>query len=168
MLHHQKAEDGNGKLDRGLAHHYAAPETFDAWHYLTQVNQARAIATGIAHWRSHWPVCAGTVVWQLNDCWPVTSWAAIDGAGRPKPLYFELRRLYADRLLTVQRRDGRLVAAVDNQSTEPWSSTVSVRRMTADGTVLAEIDVRSRPRPARWRFSTWTTTSRTSAKQRTS
>jgi beta-mannosidase len=141
MLHHQKAEDGNGKLDRGLAHHYAAPQTFDAWHYLTQVNQARAIATGIAHWRSHWPVCAGTVVWQLNDCWPVTSWAAIDGAGRPKPLYFELRRLYADRLLSLQRRDGRLVAAADNQSAEPWSSTLSVRRMTAEGAVLAEADV---------------------------
>jgi beta-mannosidase len=141
MLHHQKAEDGNGKLGRGLAHHYAAPETFDAWHYLTQVNQARAIATGIAHWRSHWPVCAGTVVWQLNDCWPVTSWAAIDGAGRPKPLYFELRRLYADRLLSLQRRDGVLLVAVDNQSAEPWESSVSVRRMASGGTVLAEAGI---------------------------
>ena len=37
--------------------------------------------------------CApGTIVWQLNDCWPVTSWAAIDGDGRPKPLYYALRR----------------------------------------------------------------------------
>ncbi|TDD77683.1 glycoside hydrolase family 2 protein [Actinomadura darangshiensis] len=141
MLHHQKAEDGNGKLDRGLAHHFAAPDGFDAWHYLTQVNQARAIATGVAHWRSHWPVCAGTVVWQLNDCWPVTSWAAIDGAGRLKPLYFELRRLYADRLLTLRRRDGELVVAVDNQSAEPWSSVVSVRRMTGGGAVLAEAEV---------------------------
>jgi beta-mannosidase len=141
MLHHQKAEDGNGKLDRGLAHHYAAPQTFDAWHYLTQLNQARAVTFGIEHFRSLRPYCMGAVVWQLNDCWPVTSWAAIDGAGRPKPLYFELRRLYADRLLSLQRRDGRLVAAADNQSAEPWSSTLSVRRMTAEGAVLAEADV---------------------------
>ena len=117
MLHHQKAEDGNGKLDRGLARHFAVPDgDFDRWHYLTQVNQARAVATGIEHWRSHWPVCAGTIVWQLNDCWPVTSWAAIDGDGREKPLYHELRRLYADRLLTVQLRDGRLVSAAVNQA----------------------------------------------------
>jgi hypothetical protein len=112
--------------------------TFDDWHYLTQVNQVRAIATGVAHWRSHWPVCAGTVVWQLNDCWPVTSWAAIDGAARPKPLYHELRRLYADRLLTFQTREGCTVVAVDNQSPQVWESVVVARRVQVDGSVLAE------------------------------
>ncbi|GAA2252115.1 glycoside hydrolase family 2 protein [Streptomyces atrovirens] len=141
MLHHQKADDGNGKLERGLARHFAVPEgDFDRWHYLTQVNQARAIAAGIEHWRSHWPVCAGTVVWQLNDCWPVTSWAAIDGDGREKPLYHELRRLYADRLLTV-RADGDgggLVVAAVNQSAEAWHGTLRLRRMSVDGTVIGE------------------------------
>ncbi|WP_214104823.1 glycoside hydrolase family 2 protein [Acrocarpospora catenulata] len=138
MLHHQKAEDGNGKLRRGLAHHFTTPVTFDDWHYLTQVNQARAVATAVAYWRSRWPVCAGTVVWQLNDCWPVTSWAAIDGAGRPKPLYHELRRLYADRLLTFQTHGGVRVLAVDNQSADLWQGVAAVRRMRADGTVLAK------------------------------
>ncbi|MFJ3982638.1 glycoside hydrolase family 2 protein [Streptomyces fungicidicus] len=139
MLHHQKAEDGNGKLERGLARHFAVPEgDFDRWHYLTQVNQARAVAAGVEHWRSHWPVCAGTVVWQLNDCWPVTSWAAIDGDGREKPLYHELRRLYADRLLTVRADgDGLAVAAV-NQSAEDWRGTLRLRRMSVDGAPIAE------------------------------
>ncbi|MES5818533.1 glycoside hydrolase family 2 protein [Streptomyces sp. RG80] len=135
MLHHQKADDGNGKLRRGLERHFAFPEgDFDRWHYLTQVNQARAVATGIEHWRSHWPVCAGTVVWQLNDCWPVTSWAAIDGHGREKPLYHELRRLYADRLLTVQ---GRVVAVV-NQAPHAWTGAVRLRRMSVDGALIGE------------------------------
>ncbi|MFH0174085.1 glycoside hydrolase family 2 protein [Streptomyces cacaoi] len=142
MLHHQKAEDGNGKLERGLARHFAVPEgDFDRWHYLTQVNQARAVATGIEHWRSHWPVCAGTIVWQLNDCWPVTSWAAIDGDGREKPLYHELRRLYADRLLTFQMRDGGLVLAAVNQSGEPWAGTLSLRRMSVEGEVFGAASV---------------------------
>ncbi|MFF5188395.1 glycoside hydrolase family 2 protein [Streptomyces sp. NPDC000345] len=137
MLHHQKAEDGNGKLERGLARHFAVPEgDFDRWHYLTQVNQARAVAAGIEHWRSHWPVCAGTVVWQLNDCWPVTSWSAIDGDGREKPLYHELRRLYADRLLTLQVRDGEPVLAAVNQSARPWTAVVELRRMSVEGEVL--------------------------------
>ncbi|MFC8075582.1 glycoside hydrolase family 2 protein [Streptomyces sp. NPDC057307] len=148
MLHHQKAYDGNGKLERGLAHHFALPDTgpagFDRWHYLTQLNQARAIATGIEHWRSHWPVCAGTVLWQLNDCWPVTSWAAIDGDARLKPLYFTLRRLYADRLLTVQNRDGRPAVVADNQSPTPWDADVRLRRMAADGRTLAETTVTAR------------------------
>ena len=138
MLHHQKAEDGNGKLRRGLERYFAFPEgDFDRWHYLTQVNQARAVAAGIEHWRSHWPVCAGTVVWQLNDCWPVTSWAAVDGDGREKPLYHELRRLYTDRLLTVR---GRVVAVV-NQAGEEWAGILRLRRMSVEGAVLGEADL---------------------------
>ncbi|MFJ9098399.1 glycoside hydrolase family 2 protein [Streptomyces sp. NPDC102405] len=142
VLHHQKADDGNGKLRRGLERHFAFPEgDFDRWHYLMQVNQARAVAAGIEHWRSHWPVCAGTVVWQLNDCWPVTSWAAIDGDGREKPLYHELRRLYADRLLTVQMRGQQLVLAAVNQAGEPWAGVLRLRRMSVDGTVIDEAEL---------------------------
>ncbi|CAG7658396.1 glycoside hydrolase family 2 protein [Actinacidiphila bryophytorum] len=139
MLHHQKAADGNGKLTRGLARHFPLPADFDTWHYLTQVNQARAVATGIEHWRSHWPVCAGTVVWQLNDCWPVTSWAAVDGDERPKPLYHELKRLYADRLVTVQPRPDGLVAALVNQTAQDWTGTAVLCRVAVDGAVLAEV-----------------------------
>ncbi|MET8078034.1 glycoside hydrolase family 2 protein [Streptomyces sp. NPDC005303] len=146
VLHHQKADDGNGKLRRGLERHFAFPEgDFDRWHYLMQVNQARAVAAGIEHWRSHWPVCAGTVVWQLNDCWPVTSWAAVDGDGREKPLYHELRRLYADRLLTVRERGPGLVLAAVNQAGDPWAGVLRLRRMSVDGHVIdeAEVDFRA-------------------------
>ncbi|MFE4580047.1 glycoside hydrolase family 2 protein [Streptomyces chartreusis] len=143
MLHHQKADDGNGKLRRGLERYFALPEKdseqdFDRWHYLTQVNQARAVAAGIEHWRSNWPVCAGTVLWQLNDCWPVTSWAAIDGDGREKPLYHELRRLYADRLLTLAVREQGLELAVVNQAGLAWTGTARLRRMSVEGAVLGE------------------------------
>ncbi|MDG9726778.1 glycoside hydrolase family 2 protein [Streptomyces sp. DH41] len=149
MLHHQKAEDGNGKLNRGVERHFVLPEDdFDRWHYLTQVVQARAIAAGIEHWRAHWPVCAGTVVWQINDCWPVSSWAAIDGDGRLKPLYHELRRVYADRLLTLQPGTDGPVLAVVNQAGEPWQAPVTLRRMRADGTEAASLvlDVAVGPR----------------------
>ncbi|MGQ4511584.1 glycosyl hydrolase 2 galactose-binding domain-containing protein [Streptomyces sp. DW26H14] len=144
MLHHQKADDGLGKLERGLARHFAVPaaDDFDRWHYLMQVNQARAVATGVEHWRSHWPVCAGAIVWQLNDCWPVTSWAAVDGDARLKPLWYELRRLYADRLLTIQRRDGAPVLVAVNQSRSGWDPEVRLRRMSVGGEVLAEARVR--------------------------
>ncbi|MFH8561370.1 glycoside hydrolase family 2 protein [Streptomyces sp. NPDC017988] len=139
MLHHQKAEDGNDKLNRGIARHFPLPEgDFDRWHYLAQLVQARAVAAGIEHWRAHWPVCAGTVVWQLNDCWPVTSWSAIDGDGRLKPLHHELRRVYADRLLTLQPGADGLVLAAVNQSARPWRTTVTLRRLDAEGATLDE------------------------------
>ncbi|MFD3515964.1 glycoside hydrolase family 2 protein [Streptomyces sp. NPDC058657] len=152
MLHHQKAEDGNGKLNRGIAHHFACPEgDFDRWHYLAQVVQARAVAAGIAHWRAGWPRCAGSVVWQLNDCWPVSSWAAIDGDGRLKPLHHELRRVYADRLLTLLPGAGGgegPVLAVDNQSGTPWRTSVTLRLVSADGVTVRRgvVEVAAPPR----------------------
>ncbi|GAA0691064.1 glycoside hydrolase family 2 protein [Kitasatospora atroaurantiaca] len=134
VMHHQKAEGGAGKLLRGLRGHLPQPEGYEDWHYLTQLNQARAVAFGIEHFRALAPYCRGTVVWQLNDCWPVTSWAAIDGDGRRKPLWYALRRVYADRLLTV--RDG--VVAVVNDSDRPWSGELSVVRHRLDGEPLAK------------------------------
>ncbi len=139
---HQKAEGGDDKLDRGLAPHLGVPTDFVDWHWAAQLNQARAIAHAITHYRSWWPRTAGAIVWQLNDCWPVTSWAAIDGDGIRKPLWWALRAGFADRLLTVQRRpDPRGGAPVDvlaavNDTALPWTGTVEVRRETLAGVPL--------------------------------
>ncbi|WP_431728957.1 glycoside hydrolase family 2 protein [Verrucosispora sp. TAA-831] len=133
MAHHQKATDGDLKLRRGLDAHLPAPRDFDDWHYLTQLNQARAIQLGVEHFRSHRGYCMGTIVWQLNDCWPVTSWAAVDGDGRRKPLWYALRRAYADRLLTVQPRDGGLALVAVNDGDRPWRASTTVTRLTLAG-----------------------------------
>ncbi len=93
----------------------------------------------------------GAIVWQLNDVWPVTSWSAVDGDGRLKPLWFALRRSFEPRLLTVQPDgtghgdgDGLRLAAV-NDSATPWVTTVTVTRYTLTGEAQAkqslEIDV---------------------------
>ncbi|MBB5479496.1 glycoside hydrolase family 2 protein [Micromonospora parathelypteridis] len=145
MAHHQKAADGDAKLQRGLDAHLPAPADFDDWHYLTQLNQARAIQLGVEHFRSHRGVCAGTIVWQLNDCWPVTSWSAVDGDGRRKPLWYALRHAYADRLLTVQPRDGGLALVAVNDGGTTWRASASVTRLTLAGEPRAkttfELDV---------------------------
>ncbi|MEU8677128.1 glycoside hydrolase family 2 protein [Streptomyces sp. NPDC048560] len=134
LAHHQKAQDGDSKLLRGLGDHLPQPGTFDDWHWLTQLNQARAVAFGISHFRSHTPYCMGSIVWQLNDCWPVVSWAAVDGDGRRKPLWYALRKVYADRLMTV--RDGALHLV--NDSARPWEGTLRISRHGLDGALLAE------------------------------
>ncbi len=140
VRHHQKAKDGERKLHRGLERHFAVPSAFDDWHWLTQLNQARALCTGVEHLRSLSPVCTGALVWQLNDCWPVTSWAAVDGDGRRKPLWYALRRAFADRLLTIQPRDGGLVLVAVNDSAEDWSGSVAVGRHGFDGARLAQVE----------------------------
>lgn len=145
---HQKAEDGTGKLDRGFAPHLPRPVTFDDWHWTTQLNQARAVAFAIEHFRSWWPRTAGAIVWQLNDCWPVTSWAAIDGDGRRKPLWYALRRAYAPRVFTIQPRDEGPVLIAINDSDDAWTGTVHAERQGLNGTRKAaaaiEFDIPSR------------------------
>ncbi|MBO0810501.1 MAG: glycoside hydrolase family 2 protein [Microlunatus sp.] len=150
MLIHQKAYEGNLKLERGLGDHLPTwatePEiAIDDWHWLTQLNQARAVRFGIEHFRSLAPINTGAVVWQLNDNWPVISWAAVDYAGIRKPLWYALRAVFADRLLTIQPRTddhGATVPTViaHNDSGEPWSGELVItRRSTAAGSaVLAE------------------------------
>jgi len=138
MLVHQKATDGNGKLERGLGPHIAAPRNVDDWHWATQLNQARAVAYGIEHFRSLFPLNQGSIVWQLNDCWPVISWAAVDSLGHRKPLWHALRRVYADRLASFQPEGpGAVVLALHNDSAAKWSARALLRRMRFDGTELA-------------------------------
>ncbi|MEU8182178.1 glycoside hydrolase family 2 protein [Micromonospora sp. NPDC049047] len=141
MAHHQKAANGDAKLQRGLDAHLPAPADFDDWHYLTQLNQARAIQLGVEQFRSHRGICAGTIVWQLNDCWPVTSWSAVDGDGRRKPLWYALRHAYADRLLTVQPRDGGLALVAVNDGGTPWQASASVSRVALTGEPRAKTTV---------------------------
>lgn len=150
MLVHQKAADGNLKLERGLGEHLPRWSNIDDWHWATQLNQARAIRFGIEHFRSLFPRNTGTVVWQLNDNWPVVSWAAVDSQGIRKPLWFALRDLYQDQLATIQPRDGVLNLFVHNDSDEPWAAELTVhRRRSVGDEVLArelitiEVDARS-------------------------
>ncbi|WP_431930792.1 glycoside hydrolase family 2 protein [Nonomuraea jabiensis] len=137
FLQHQKAVNGDHNLDRGLRPHLPVPGTFADWHWATQLNQARAVALGVEHFRSWWPRTAGALVWQLNDCWPAISWSAVDYEGRAKPLYFALRHAFAPRLLTLQPRDGRWVLVAVNDHDEPWRTVATASRQTFDGEELA-------------------------------
>jgi beta-mannosidase len=140
MLAHQKATEGNLKLERGLGEHLPKWRNIDEWHWATQLNQARAVGFGIEHFRSLSPLNRGAILWQLNDSWPVVSWAAVDSSGIRKPLWHTLRRVYTDRLLTIQPRDEVPTLIAHNESSTTWKATVVVvRASTAEGgEVLAE------------------------------
>ncbi|WP_152361541.1 glycoside hydrolase family 2 protein [Microlunatus speluncae] len=168
-LVHQKAANGNLKLELGLGDHLPQwrDDPFDAddWHWSTQLNQARAVAFGIAHFRSLYPLNTGTVVWQLNDQWPVISWAAVDSTGIRKPLWHALKAVYADRFVTVQPRpappgphdlspigDQKPAVIIHNDTDRPWTGTLLItRRGTGIGSeVLADqtTDFEAGPRSA--------------------
>src|SRR5215218_2136489 len=152
MLVHQKAIDGNLKLERGIGDHLPKWPTqpsidIDDWHWTTQLNQARAVVFGISHFRSHYPLNRGTLMWSLNDNWPVISWAAVDGAGIRKPLWYALRDLYADRFMTIQPRPDqdveRPTLVLHNDSATPWHGQIKIsrRRTIGGGESLADQQV---------------------------
>lgn len=133
MLIHQKAMSGNDKLTDGLVNHFDFPNNMNDWHFAMQLNQANAIRFGLEHMRSEFPRCMGSILWQLNDCWPVTSWAAIDGAGREKPLYFAMAQCYEPFLLTITRSDAGLAVNLINNSARNLSGELSVKLLDYSG-----------------------------------
>lgn len=142
---HQKAAGGNDKLTAGLLPNADLPLDIERWHWAMQWNQAEAIRLAITWYRSLFPHCTGTVTWQLNDCWPVVSWAAIDGHGRPKPLFHALRQANAPRLLTIQPIDGTDVSrglrvTLVNDTDEAVAEDLVVRRVDHTGAELARFE----------------------------
>ncbi len=148
VRHHLRAEDGVIKLDRGVAQNVGSPVDPDDWIYLSQVVQARSQVAAVEWLRSR-ERCAGVVVWQLNDCWPAISWAAVDGEGLEKPVWFALRRSFAARLLTVQPVEpgssltpGAFDVVAVNDGPEPWDVEVRTRRLSVAGHELAAATTR--------------------------
>lgn len=102
MEMHQRNVAANGKILNYLSATYLYPGSFDLLLYASQLLQMEAIRYGVEHFRRHRGHCMGTVVWQLNDIWPVASWASIDYYGRWKALHYAEKRMFAPVLLSCQ------------------------------------------------------------------
>ncbi len=148
MRHRQRAAGGNEvQYDQPLGDWFRPPASFDDWHYLAQLLQARAVSLGIEWLRAHMPRCTGVLFWQLNDCWAGHSWSVIDCAGRPKPLWYATRRAYAPRLLTIQPVDDQPTLFAVNDTDATWSGAARIHRLRFDGSILAEEEAPVEVRP---------------------
>lgn len=109
MDHHQKCVRGNAPIIGMFGKYFRMPESFGDFLYLSQVQQALAIKTGVEFWRTLKPRCMGTIFWQLNDNWPVASWASIEYGGKWKQLQYHAKRFYAPVIATACRdpQDGQ-------------------------------------------------------------
>ncbi|MDR1237192.1 MAG: glycoside hydrolase family 2 protein [Propionibacteriaceae bacterium] len=155
--HHLRAIDGMHKLTRGLQPHFPIPADGRDWHFATQLVQARAMAAGVEWLRSR-ERCSGAVVWQLNDCWPVVSWSAVDHEGIEKPLWYALRHSFAPLLVTVQPLEAGgamdpggskgLECVIVNDSRQVRELPVSVLRLDRAGRLLARAEFLERALPS--------------------
>ncbi len=147
MEHHQRNAVGNGKMMTYLTDHFRLPKDFAALVYLTQLLQAEAMRIGVEHWRRD-PACRGVLYWQLNDCWPVASWASIDYFGRWKAAHYSSRRFFNPVLLSPEDTKERMGIFVSNDAVEPWTGQLRWSLETLAGERLAggETDLIVEPR----------------------
>jgi beta-mannosidase len=138
MQAHQKNKGGNERILTYMLREYRQPKDFESYVYLSQVQQAEIIKIGAEHLRRQRPRTMGSLYWQLNDCWPVASWASIDYFGRWKALHYYARRFYDDLLISPFLHDDKVDVYVVSDKLQPLSGMIRMRLLDFSGNVLLE------------------------------
>ena len=163
VIAHEKHSRGFAIIDKYLESSYgdfSEGFSYEEWAYVTQVLQAKGISDGVRAARLNQDFCAGSLVWQLNDCWPVASWSSIDAHGKWKLLHHELKKAFAPTLLYGKwnhqgdkpRLEIGLVANPSIQGEIQNPGTVRVTVVNFDGTesFMSEHPLKLTPGRAQW------------------
>ncbi|MHB9055305.1 MAG: beta-mannosidase [Paludibacteraceae bacterium] len=108
MLSHQKSSTGNDAIKEYMDRDYHTPKNFEDFVYVGLVMQGRGMSVGMRAHRRNRPFCMGTLYWQLNDSWPVVSWAGIDYYGNWKALHYHARDAFKPLTIDVFEEDGKI------------------------------------------------------------
>jgi beta-mannosidase len=138
MQAHQKNKGGNERILTYMLREYREPKDFASFVYLSQVQQAEIIKIGAEHLRRQQPRVMGSLYWQLNDCWPVASWASIDYYGRWKALHYYARRFYDDVLVSPWLHDDKVDVYVVSDKLQPLTGTIHTRLLDFSGKALLD------------------------------
>jgi len=139
--YHNKADGGIRRIAAYLADNLRPVESLEDYIYATQFIQAEALACAYSGWRRRWGgpgrySIAGALVWQINDCWPVTSWAIIDYYMRPKPAYYVVRRALAALAIGLAQTPDGAQAWVVNGTTAAIDGRLELRTWTITGELM--------------------------------
>lgn len=139
MLAHQKNGAGNRLIKQYMDMYMHEPKDFPSFLYMSQVLQAEAMKTAIEAHRRRKPYCMGTLYWQMNDCWPVASWAGMDYFGNWKALQYYAKRSFSDVLVSVDgTKEDRTDVYLISDQLQPVEGQLQVRLIGFDGTVYRE------------------------------
>jgi beta-mannosidase len=147
---HNKADGHERRIALYLVENMRyAPDPIEQFIYSTQLMQAECLASAYRLWKREWrgpgkEYCGGALVWQINDCWPVTSWSIVDYYLRPKHAYYTVKREMAPiscgitRRETSTPRDKYTRVYIDKKHIiEIWGSNLTLRDMIVDVLVRA-------------------------------
>ena len=137
MEHHQRSGSGNGLMIAQMTDTFRMPKDFSSLVYLSLLLQAEGIRYGVEHWRRNRNRVSGTLIWQLNDCWPVASWASLDYFGRWKALHYAAKRFYAPLLLSVAEEGKTMRVHITSDLIQPVDVLVRWRVELLNGKSLS-------------------------------
>jgi len=138
MKIHQKHPVGYETIDEYLLRDYNKPKDFESYVYVSQLLQAEGMKTAIEAHRMAMPVCMGTLFWQLNDCWPVVSWSAMDYFGKKKAFYYWTKKLYDKYMVSPIIKNGRVRIYIVSDNPKPVKATLLIKLMDFNGRILSE------------------------------
>jgi beta-mannosidase len=99
---HQKHPTGFQTLNHYLKEELVVPKAMDDYAFATQILQSYTLKTAIEAQRRSKPRCMGTLIWQLNDSWPVTSWSVVDYYNHKKLAFNQVANSFNGLLLSVE------------------------------------------------------------------
>ncbi len=108
MQSHQKNVGGNRRIKNYMERYYGVPSDFESFLYVSQLLQAEAMKTAVEHHRRMMPHTMGSLYWQINDCWPVASWAGLDYYGNWKALQYYARDFFNPVLVSMKQEKDRV------------------------------------------------------------
>jgi beta-mannosidase len=140
MSSHQKSASGNDLIQNMFHIYFKMPKNFVEQLYLSQVQQAFAIRMGVEWWRTLRPITRGIIFWQLNDCWPGSSWSSIEYNGRWKQLQYHAVRFYDSHVAVFYENETtQIVELIVVNDLETRSQVHGrVKFIGFDGTVIHE------------------------------
>ena len=136
---HNKADGHERRIATYLVENVRTATKLEDFIHLTQLIQCEALMFGYRGWRKQWGDdrhCGGALTWQLNDCWPVTSWSIVDYYLRRKPAYYAMARVLAPIAVGVRRKhhDWSVTHAREprTQEWELWVVSSTLEEVHAD------------------------------------
>jgi beta-mannosidase len=129
---HNKQVEGNERLIRFLAGHLPLNTGWEDFIYLAQLNQGLALKTCLEHWQRNSHETNGSIIWQLNDCWPVTSWALIDSELKPKLAYYFVKNAFAPLFISIAEEKGGAVIHLHNRRAVGFEGVLEIKKFAAE------------------------------------
>ena len=133
---HQKHPRGYQTIQSYMKRDYIVPKNFEDYVYTSQLLQAEGMKTAMESHRRAMPYCMGSLYWQLNDCWPVTSWSSIDYNGHWKALHYQVKKSFNDLLISFEDKNDSVLVYIVSDKLENISGELKLKLMDFDGHVL--------------------------------